>query len=108
MNTFIPPEIAEAVTTLLEPYGINVKRIIQQEPPPIQWETLDASAKRLGVTMMTIRRIIDTGKVEIGRCSDTKSAHYLINAKSLDDFLRGNAESQSNLQGKELNGKRDE
>lgn len=96
MNNFIPPEIMNAAETLLEPYGIRLAKLLKQEEPPIQWETTEQAAKRLGVNKMTVYRLALTGNVETGRCTGKSGSHFLLNAKSLDEYLKKNAKETQN------------
>lgn len=92
----IPETIMKAASALLRPYGVNLGNVLElYNEDPIKWEGVIDAAKRVGLSAITIRRLIDEGKVRGGR---TESKRF-IDSASLDCYLieeeqkakRGNA-----------------
>lgn len=80
----IPAVIVKAAGKLLEPYGVNVEDLLAlHTEQPVRWESVTDAAKRLGVSTVTMRALLDAGKIRGGR---TESKRF-VDSVDLDRFL---------------------
>lgn len=86
----IPASVYEAVTTLLRPFGVNIKKLLQkggEEKDEQRYVTIAEAERCFGLGRWTLGRLIRAGKISSCKMSPSKSGKVLIDRASLIDHI---------------------
>ena len=91
MKTVPPAPIMAAIASMLQPYGIDAQKLLQEEKSiksnQPQWLSPRTIEERYCLGRWSIYRLIRNGKLKSSKLSSAKSGKVLVDADSLRNYL---------------------
>ncbi len=92
MKNLPPPPIMAAIAAMLQPYGIDAQKLLQEEDKSIksnqpQWLSPRTIEERYCLGRWSIYRLIRSGNLKSSKLSSAKSGKVLVDADSLRNYL---------------------